>query len=103
MHDDARATADTAVLRYTVRPEHLDEHLRLLADVDAELHRRRPPRFEWTTYRIVGTRDFVEIVAGHPLPGPLPTLPAFQRYRSGLDARCETRKFDDLAVVGAFA
>ncbi|GAT66685.1 hypothetical protein HS048_13405 [Planomonospora sp. ID91781] len=94
--------AETAVLRYTVKPDHLDRHLRLLADVYAELDRLRPARFSWATYRIPGSRDFIEIATGHPLPGPLPGLPAFQRYRADLDDRCETRRFDNVTLIGAF-
>lgn len=98
-----RDEGQTAVLHYTVKPERLQEHLTLLGDVYAELALLRPDRLRWATYQIPGTCDFIEVVTGHPLPGPLPDLPAFQRYRSALDDRCQTRRFDDVAVVGSFA
>lgn len=98
-----QSTPETAVLRYTIKPEHLDHHLQLLADVYAELDRLQPSQFSWATYQIPGSRDFLEVATGNPLPGPLPNLPAFQRYRAGLDARCEARQFDDVTVVGSFA
>lgn len=94
---------ETAVLQYTVAPEHLHQHLNLLADVYTELDSLRPARFSWATYQIPGTREFIEVATGHPLPGPLSDLPAFQRYRTGLDGRCEARRFDHVTVVGSFA
>lgn len=95
--------AETAVLHYTVKAEHLEQHLQLLADVYADLDTLRPARFSWSTYQVLGSRDFIEVATGHPLPGPLPDLPAFQRYRADLDQRCEARQFDDVTVVGSFA
>lgn len=94
---------ETAVLRYTIKPEHLEEHLQLLTGVYAELHELRRERFSWITYRVTGTRDFVEVATGHPLPGPLPDLPAFVRYRSAMDDRCETKQFDEVVVVGSYS
>lgn len=99
----AHEPAHSAVLHYTVKHSCLEEHLSLLAAVYAELDRLQPGPFRWATYRVTGTREFVEVATAHPLPGPLPTLPTFQRYRSGLDDRCETRRFDDVTVVGLFA
>lgn len=96
-------TAETAVLHYTVKAEHLELHLQLLADVYAELNTLRPARFSWATYQVLGGRGFIEVATGHPLPGPLPDLPAFQRYRVDLDRRCELRQFDDVTLVGSFA
>lgn len=95
-------TPETALLRYTVKPELLDEHLGLLSDVYAELHTLQPALFSWATYRIPDTHDFIEVATAHPLPGPLPDLPSFRRYRAGLDDRCDSRQFDDVSVVGSF-
>ena len=94
---------ETALLRYTVKPQALAEHLQLLDAVYAELDSVRPTGFSWATYRIDGTLDFVEVATGRPLPGPLPDLPSFRRYRAGLDDRCSDRRFDDASVVGAFS
>lgn len=95
--------AETAVLHYTVKSESLDQHLELLSDVYSELDAVRPSSFSWATFQVPGCRDFIEIATGHPLPGPLPDLPAFRLYRAGLDDRCETRQFDYVTVIGSFA
>jgi hypothetical protein len=94
---------ETALLRYTVAPQSLEQHLDLLRAVYAELDATRPPRFNWATYQINGSREFVEVATGAPLPGPLPNLPSFRRYRADLEARCETRQFDDVQPVGTYA
>lgn len=62
----------------------------------------RPPHFSWATYQLAGTRDFIEVATGLTLPGSLPDLLSFRRYRADLGARCETRKFDGVDLIGAF-
>lgn len=94
--------AETAVLQYTVKQDCLDEHLQLLNDVYAELDAVRPSLFSWTTYQIPGSRDFIEVATAQQLPGPLPDLPSFRRYRAHLEDRCEARTFDDVTVIGSF-
>ena len=93
---------ETAVLRYTVREGDIDEHLALIADVYQELHTLRPSGFEFATYRLAGTNEFVEIASAPRLPGPLPTLPSFRRYRADLESRCSRRDFDIVTVVGQY-
>jgi len=92
-----------AVMRYTVRADQLQSHLDLLRDVYDDLADTRPGGIAWTTYRVTGTRTFVEFVEGPELPQPLPQLESFRRYRVGLDDRCEgDREFLELQVVGPF-
>lgn len=93
---------ETAVLRYVVTPAHLAEHLAMLRDVYAALGTLAPHSFGWATYRLRGSNEFIEVATGGPLPGPLPSLPEFQRYRAGLEARCESRRFDQVTVIGAY-
>lgn len=92
-----------ALMRYTVRPEALDEHLRLLHAVYAELDAERPGDLRWVTYQLEeDPRTFVELVEGPDLPHPLPLLESFRRYRAELDERCEGRTFTELRVVASF-
>ena len=78
-----------AIIRHTIKAEHLDEHLQLLAAAHAEIRALQRTDFTWTVYRVEDTRTFIEYTAGPNLPEPLPTLPAFRRYRAGLDDRRE--------------
>jgi hypothetical protein len=93
---------ETAVLRYTVAPQELEQHLELLRAVYAELHDVHPQHFSWATYQVAGSRDFIEVATGAPLPGPLPDLRSFRRYRAGLEDRCEKRQYDAVELVGSF-
>jgi len=93
---------ETAVLRYTVAPQFLEQHLELLRAVYTELNALRPTRFNWATYQVAGSREFIEVTVGAPLPGPLPDLPSFRRYRADLDTRCETRQFHDVEPIGSY-
>lgn len=92
-----------ALMRYTVKADQLESHLELLRDVYDDLAIRQPDGIAWTTYQIAETRSFVELVEGPDLPHPLPQLESFQRYRIGLDDRCEgDRDFHELHQIGAF-
>jgi hypothetical protein len=92
----------TALLQYEVRPEELDEHLRLLRAVFAELDAARPEGLRYATWQLDDEVRFVELVAGEDLPHPLPALASFRRYRAGLDERCVQRSFTELTEVGRF-
>lgn len=92
-----------ALIRHTIKPEHLDQHLELLRTAQDELHRLAPADFTWTVYRVGGTRTFVEYTSGPNLPQPLPTLPAFRRYRAGLDDRRDgDGEFLELEEIGSY-
>lgn len=92
-----------ALMRYTIKADQLQTHLDLLRDVYDDLATRRPDGIAWTTYQVAGTRTFVEFVEGPDLPQPLPQIDSFQRYRTGLDDRCEPdRTFEELQRIGSF-
>jgi pyridoxamine 5'-phosphate oxidase family protein len=78
------------MIQYRVEPTRLDEHRALLTDVFAELAHLQPAGLTYTTYALDDGQSFVDIVEGPALPTPLNGLPAFQRYRAGLDERTTT-------------
>ena len=51
-----------ALMRYTVKPDHLQTHLDLLRDVYDDLATSQPHGIAWSTYQIADTRSFVELV-----------------------------------------
>lgn len=59
-----------AIIRHTIKSEHLDEHLQLLAAAHKELRELQPTDFTWTVYRVENTRTFIEYTAGPNLPEP---------------------------------
>ncbi|MBQ1043199.1 MULTISPECIES: hypothetical protein [unclassified Micromonospora] len=85
-------TVEMILIRYRVRPERLTEHLRLLRAVHDELARLRPSGFRYVSYRLDDERSFVEVATAPELPGPLPQLESFRRFRAGLEERCEERE-----------
>jgi hypothetical protein len=84
-----------------VKPEFLEEHLKLLAAVYAELAEHAPANFSWATFRL-DDDSFVEIAIDPHLPGPLSSLGSFAAYRAGLEGRCSSREALGLQQVGAY-
>jgi hypothetical protein len=78
------------VIRYTVRGDRLEEHLRLVGEAYDELADAQPPGLTYATYQLEDGVSFLELLIGENGPAPLAASPAFQRFRSSLDARCES-------------
>ncbi|MGC4893593.1 hypothetical protein [Micromonospora sp. DT31] len=95
-------SVETILIRYRVRLEHLSEHLLLLRAVHDEMSRRRPAGLSYVTFQLDDGRGFVEVAVGPELPGPLPALESFRRYRADLEARCEEPATFDFTVVGSY-
>ncbi|CAA9459717.1 MAG: hypothetical protein AVDCRST_MAG02-2058 [uncultured Rubrobacteraceae bacterium] len=93
---------DRMMIRYRVKPDELERHLELLRDVYEELESTKPEGFRWATFRINDETSFVDVVSGNGLPGPLPQLESFRRYRATLDDRCEGRAATELEEVGSY-
>ncbi|AEB44023.1 hypothetical protein [Micromonospora maris] len=85
-----------------VRPERLDEHLALLDQVYRELAHTRPPGLRYLSLRLADGHRFIDVVIGPRLPAPLPLLPAFVRYRTGFDERCEDFEMSEVSVSGSY-
>lgn len=92
-----------AIMRYQIKPAALDTHLTLLRAVYDELAQRRPDGLTWATYQLDQPNQFLEVVSGPDLPGPLPHLAAFRSYRVGLEDRCEVpSRFTEVNQVGSY-
>lgn len=90
------------MLRYTVRPETVDEQVQLLRAVYEELDQRLPEDFGFVTYQLEGVGEFLDVAVAPRLPGPLPDMASFRRYRAGLDQRCSDRIASELELIGAY-
>jgi hypothetical protein len=93
---------ETILINYRVRAEHLSEHLRLLRAVHEEVARTRPAGLRYVTLQLDDERSFVDIAMAPELPGPLPGLESFRRYRPGLEDRCEQRTTSGFTVLGSY-
>lgn len=93
---------DRMMIRYKVKPAEVERHLELLDAVYEELESTRPDGFRWATFRLEDSLTFVDFVVGEDLPGPLPRLESFRRYRAGLEGRCDERDAAELYEVGSY-
>lgn len=89
------------MVRYTVRPEHVAENVRLVEAVYAEMARTAPAGFRYSTYRLDDGVTFVHLAA-YDGEFPLTGLAAWRAFRDGLDDRCaEPPVRSELATVGS--
>lgn len=92
------------MVRYTVKPDRVEENERLVRDVYAELAERDPGTIRYATFRLADGVTFVH-VASHVGKGanPLPTLPAFQAFTRDIADRCDEPPLAlDASVVGSY-
>lgn len=93
---------DRMMIRYKVKPDQVERHLELLRAVYRELESTQPDGLRWATFRLDDGVSFVDVVAGEGLPGPLPQLESFRRFRADLERRCDERVATELREVGSF-
>lgn len=90
------------MIQYRVKPDQLERHLELIRAVYDELDETQPDGLRYATFQLEDEAAFVDIALSPDLPGPLPQLKSFQRYRADLDERCDDRIATELHEVGSF-
>lgn len=85
----AELTMPDVMINYKVKRDQIAHHLELLRAVYDELEAIQLKDLRWTTFRLDDDVSFVDLVAGNGPPGRLSQLPAFRRYRTTLDERCD--------------
>ena len=78
-----------AVVRYKVKPEQVERNLELVRDVYEELAASQPDGLRYATFQLEDEVSFVHVATVEEEPGPLPELPAFQRFQEGIRERCD--------------
>ncbi|MFJ4777979.1 hypothetical protein [Streptomyces sp. NPDC088762] len=78
------------MIRYTVRPERVEQSVALLRAVYADLERARPRGLRYETFRLDGGGSFLAVIEseGDPVAAPHHRLASFQRYRAALSEIC---------------
>ncbi|EFL19445.1 hypothetical protein [Streptomyces sp. C] len=78
------------MIRYTVRPELVEQSVALLHAVYADLERVRPRGLRYDTFRLDGSGSFLALIesVGDPVEAPHHQLASFQRYRAALSEIC---------------
>lgn len=80
---------DQVMIRYRVTASEIDKHLALLRAAYDELRENPPADLQWVTYQLDDGLSFLDIVGGTGDPADLAARPAFHRFRSTLDERCD--------------
>ena len=94
------------MVRYTVKPGRAAENERYIEQVFAELARIAPAGVQYSAFKLDDGVTFVHVYGheGEDGAGLLPTLPAFQKFRAGLNERCEVAPARTvLHEVGSYA
>ena len=77
------------VVRYRVRPEAVEENVRLVGAVYDELAEKRPAGLRYSTVRVDGT-TFVHVAVLETEANPLNDIAAFKAFTASISERCET-------------
>jgi hypothetical protein len=91
------------MIRYRLKPEHVDRDRRMLDAVFDELDALAPEGVSYVTFVLDDGLSHVAIVETDG-PGRFSQLPAFRHYRAGLDERCEEPPVvTELTQIGQYA
>jgi hypothetical protein len=95
----------SVVVSYTVRPEAIDEHVRLIEAVFAQLHAERPANIEYKVMVLQDGVSFVHVSTADTPDGsnPLPDMEAFREFSKDSAARVATTPVPTAAdIVGSY-
>lgn len=94
-----------SMVRYTLKPECVEENERLVRRVYEELRTVAPPGLRYATYRVAGGLGYVHIASteGDVDHGMLTSLPSFKAFVAGVRERCtEPPVVVELTPIGAY-
>ncbi|HEY1478695.1 MAG TPA: hypothetical protein VGF46_01620 [Gaiellales bacterium] len=92
------------MVRYTVKPEHVEENEELVRAVYAELDRRTTAGVRYATYRIGDSGSFVHVSSSLEERSPLADLDAFREFQREISQRCsEQPVVVELHEVGSYS
>ena len=76
------------VIRYKTKPEMADRNAELVAAVFAELKAAQPERLRYMSLRLEDDTFIHVVETADDGASPLPKLPAFAAFQSGIRERC---------------
>ncbi len=95
----------SVVVSYTVRPEAIDEHVRLIEGVFEQLRNEQPDNIEYKVMRLDDGVSFVHVSTADTADGanPLPQLSAFKQFNQDAAARVATPPMPKAAaIIGSY-
>jgi hypothetical protein len=91
------------MVRYKLKPEHVEENERLVRAVYDELKTLDPDGFHYATFKLEDGVSFMHLSFSEGGRPPLPDLEAFRRFQDGIEERCdEPPVVTQLSEVGSF-
>jgi hypothetical protein len=93
------------MVRYTVKPDRVEENEALVRAVYDELHRTAPAGLRYATFRLADGVSFVHLSATETDDGrnPLLDLEAFARFQEAIGERCEQPPVvSELQEIGSY-
>jgi hypothetical protein len=77
------------MVRYTVKPDRVEENEALVRAVYAELADTEPPGFRYATYKLEDGVSFVHLASVEGEENPLGQTAAFARFQAEVRDRCD--------------
>jgi hypothetical protein len=77
------------MVRYTVKPDRVEENETLVRAVYDELHRTAPAGLRYATFRLADGVSFVHLAETDGERNPLADLEAFARFQEAIGERCD--------------
>jgi len=93
------------VVTYQIKPDSLDEHVRLIEGVFDQLRGDAPSNVEYKVMKLEDGVSFVHVSTADTPDGanPLPALEAFQAFAKELDARITTSpSVANATIIGSY-
>jgi hypothetical protein len=92
----------TRLIRYTAKPDLVDDNAALIAAVFRKLHETQPAGIGYLVLRLADG-EFVHLVSAQGDTSALTQLDAFQAFQRGTDERFEARPSTrDVTVIGRY-
>lgn len=91
------------MVRYTVKPERVEENEALVQAVYRELGESRPEGFRYATFKLADGVTFVHVASLDGSDNPLAKTAAFAAFQQGIRERCQDPPVSvDLEEVGSY-
>jgi len=93
------------LVRYRVKPGHVERNEELVRAVYRELEQARPAGLRYATFKLDDGRTFVHLAVTETEDGrsPLPELAAFAEFQHGIRERCEEGPaVSEIEEIGSF-
>ena len=91
------------IVRYTVKPDRVEENESLVRAVYEELHSTAPEGLSYATLKLDDGISFVHVAATEEGQNPLADVAAFKRFQQGIAERCDTPPVvGELTEIGSY-